>query len=120
MQEVIAKSKFYKHERQKEKEEVDKLVDEVDADLDDIRNLLSFGKSSDKKHPVGENSSNATVQSSTSTRAPLPPQQDDYDRFLAELKFEARGKPSDRLKSEEEIAAEEKTKLEKLEVFYIK
>ena len=41
---------------------------------------------------------------------------DDYDRAVRELVFEKRGQPSDRMKSEEEIAREERERLEKLEV----
>ena len=41
---------------------------------------------------------------------------DDYDRAVRELVFEKRGQPSDRMKSEEEVAREERERLEKLEV----
>jgi len=40
----------------------------------------------------------------------------EYDRIVRELAFEKRARPTDRTKSEEEIALEEKEKLEKLEV----
>ncbi|KAJ8941563.1 hypothetical protein NQ318_011522 [Aromia moschata] len=40
---------------------------------------------------------------------------DDYDKVMRELKFEARGTVSDRLKTEDEIAKDEKEKLEQLE-----
>ena len=41
---------------------------------------------------------------------------EEYDRIVRELAFEKRARPTDRTKSEEEIALEEKNKLEKLEV----
>ena len=41
---------------------------------------------------------------------------DDYDRAVRELQFERRGQALDRLKTEEELAVEEKERLEKLEV----
>lgn len=41
---------------------------------------------------------------------------DDYDRAVRELVYERRGQPTDRMKTEEEIAKEEKMRLEKLEV----
>lgn len=40
---------------------------------------------------------------------------DDYDRSVRELAFDRRARPQDRMKTEEEKAAEEKAKLEKLE-----
>ncbi|KAJ3014689.1 nucleolar complex protein 14 [Thoreauomyces humboldtii] len=40
---------------------------------------------------------------------------DDYDRFVRELASERRAKPTDRLKTEEELAQDEKNKLEQLE-----
>ena len=41
---------------------------------------------------------------------------DDYDRAVRDLQFERRGQALDRLKTEEKLAAEEKERLEKLEV----
>lgn len=41
---------------------------------------------------------------------------DDYDRSVRELQFERRGQALDRMKTEEELAMEEKERLEKLEV----
>lgn len=41
---------------------------------------------------------------------------DDYDKSVHELQFEKRGHALDRMKTEEELAAEEKERLEKLEV----
>lgn len=44
---------------------------------------------------------------------------DDFDKAVRELQFERRGHASNRMKTEEELAAEEKERLEKLEVrFY--
>lgn len=41
---------------------------------------------------------------------------DDFDKLLKEMLFETRGHASDRLKTAEEIAKEERTRLEELEV----
>lgn len=46
---------------------------------------------------------------------PAKKETDDYDKMMLALKFEARGIPSDRLKTEDEIAKEEKERLEQLE-----
>ena len=43
---------------------------------------------------------------------------DDYDRSVRVLQFERRGQPLDRMKTEEELAKEEKERLEALEVRY--
>lgn len=41
---------------------------------------------------------------------------DDFDITVNELKYESRGNPTDRLKTEAEVAKIEKEKLDKLEV----
>lgn len=41
---------------------------------------------------------------------------EEYDKIVRELAFEKRARPTNRTKSEEEIALEEKEKLERLEV----
>ena len=46
----------------------------------------------------------------------VPKDADDYDVVVRELAFERRGNPTDRMKSEEEMAREEKERLDKLEV----
>ncbi|KAF9162583.1 nucleolar complex protein 14 [Actinomortierella ambigua] len=134
MKEVIAKSKYYKHERQKEREETEDMRKELDDELDDIRGLLGF-------------SNEAAEESRPKKRAPLPSQRaeatraldrladeekermktdresgvldkgfdDDYDKFVRELAYDRRAKPQDRMKSEEEVAQEEAEKLEKAE-----
>ncbi|KAF9083917.1 nucleolar complex protein 14 [Mortierella sp. AD031] len=133
MKEVMAKSKFHKHERQKEKEELDDITKELDDELEDIRGLLGFtDQAAEERRPK---------------RAPLPSQKsaanraldriadeetqrqkadresgvldkdfdDSYDKHIRELAFDRRAKPQDRLKTEEEIAQEEVEKLEKAE-----
>ncbi|KAI8613320.1 nucleolar protein 14 [Chytriomyces sp. MP71] len=103
MAEVIAKSKFHKQERQKLNEEVLELAREVDDDLDNIRSLL-LGDKNDADKPAER-----------LKRQPLTSQNDDYDRFIREMKGDARAAPTNRLKTEEEKAADEKSQLEKLE-----
>lgn len=44
-------------------------------------------------------------------------QPDDYDKIVRELGFEMKAQPSDRMKSEDEIAKEEQERLQKLEVW---
>ncbi|KAF9171713.1 nucleolar complex protein 14 [Mortierella sp. AD011] len=133
MSEIIAKSKFHKHERQKEKEEIDDITKELDDELEGIRGLLGF--------------SDPAAEERRPKRAPLPSQKsaatraldriadeekerikndresgildkdfdDSYDKHIRELAFDRRAKPQDRMKTEEEIAQEEVEKLEKAE-----
>lgn len=96
IEQLIAESKKRKAEKQKIREQTLDLTDKLDSEWKDLLPIV-----------------NASKKSAEDT---LPkPKIDDYDIALRELKFEARGTPSDRLKSEEEIAKEEKEKLEKLE-----
>ena len=94
---MIVESKKRKAEKQKVRERVLEMTEKLDAEWKDLLPLLA-------KKSVREEPTLADV-----------PKSDEYDRMIRELKFEARGVPSDRLKSEEEIAREEKEKLESLE-----
>ncbi len=95
MREVIAKSKAYKMERQKMKEENEELREQLNQDFDDLRGLLFTDQ----------------VASEEKEEAPLG----DYDSLVRELAFDKRGKPSDRLKTEAEVALMERERLEQLE-----
>ena len=44
---------------------------------------------------------------------------DSYDKLVSEMALDMRARPSDRTKSAEEIAQEEKERLEQLEVFLV-
>lgn len=91
---LIAESKKRKAEKQKIKEQTQELTEKLDTEWKDLLPLVS--KTNKKTEQMEQ-------------------KVDDYDKVMRELKFEARGTPSDRLKSEDEIAKEEKEKLEKLE-----
>lgn len=100
MSEVIAKSKGYKAERQHQKDLDEDLRDELDGELGDLRALLQEGPSDTSAYrpkPVsGENDA-------------------EYAQFVKTLAFEARAKPKDRTKTEDELAMEEKERLEQAE-----
>ncbi|XP_046747875.1 nucleolar protein 14 [Diprion similis] len=96
IEQLIAESKKRKAEKQKVREQTLDLTDKLDSEWKDLLPIVNASKKC----------------------AEVPYEKtkvDDYDIALRELKFEARGTPSDRLKSEEEIAKEEKEKLEMLE-----
>lgn len=95
---LIAESKKRKEERQKEREETDDLTEKLDLEFKDVLDVLSEIK---------------TPKKSEVPPAKLPDSA--YDILVRELRFDARVKPGDKLKSAEELARIEKEKLEKLE-----
>ncbi|XP_001640799.2 nucleolar protein 14 [Nematostella vectensis] len=93
MEEVVAKSKLKKHERQMAKAESSNLTETLDQDWKEIRSMLSFR---DPHHK-------------TEVKA------DDYDIAVKELAFELKGKATNKLKTDEQIAKEEQERLSRLE-----
>jgi len=93
---LIVESKKRKAEKQKIREQVIDLTEKLDSEWKDLLPIISMSKRTDE-------------DTTKKTKA------DDYDIVVGQLKFEARGKPSDKLKSEEQIVQEEKEKLEALE-----
>ncbi|KAB0794544.1 hypothetical protein PPYR_11383 [Photinus pyralis] len=94
---LIAESKKRKAEKQKAKEQTLELTEKLDEEWKDLIPLVN---NSFKRV--------AEVQADKS-------EVDDYDRIMKELKNQPRGYATDRLKTEDEIAREEKEKLEQLE-----
>ncbi|KAG0321587.1 nucleolar complex protein 14 [Dissophora globulifera] len=133
MKEVIAKSKFHKHERQKEKDEVDDITKELDDELEGIRGLLGFSDQAaedrrPKRAPLPSQKSSASraldrIADEEKERIKADRESgildkdfdDSYDKHIRELAFDRRAKPQDRMKTEEELAQEEVEKLEKAE-----
>jgi nucleolar protein 14 len=101
MKEIIAKSKAHRKERQMIKEHNLEIIDEIDQELDDIRGLLAPIKGSEAETAI-------------------EPKVDEYDTFVREMQFDRRAKPTDRIKSEQELAIEAKEELERLEALRIK
>uniref|UniRef100_A0A8C5LTP8 NOP14 nucleolar protein n=1 Tax=Leptobrachium leishanense TaxID=445787 RepID=A0A8C5LTP8_9ANUR len=98
IEELIAKSKLEKRERQTQKEKTLELTDKLDSDWKAIQTLLAH------KTPRAERKTEAEK-----------PKPDEYDKIVRELGFEMKAQPSERLKSEEELAKEEQERLQKLE-----
>lgn len=93
-------------QRQEQKAADDDVRHQLDQELDSIRSLLL------KPDPVSE----SLVKSSDGLNTGKAAEKDqEYDQFIRELVFDKRARPKDRLKTEEEIALEEKQKLEKEE-----
>ena len=118
MEEVIAKSKLHKYERQKAKEDDDDLREELDSGFNDMLALLKGHKRPPK---VVESKSEVAAPMMNPDRQRLlegadPAQVDrEYDARLKKLAQDARARPSDRTKTEEEKAKEEVERLKELE-----
>ncbi|KYM96153.1 Nucleolar protein 14 [Cyphomyrmex costatus] len=93
---LIAESKKQKAEKQKIRKETIGLTEKLDSEWKDLLPFMSASKKSTEN-----------IDDTTKTDA--------YDVAVRQLKFEARGHPSEKLKSEQQIIQEEKEKLEKLE-----
>ncbi|KAJ1867166.1 nucleolar complex protein 14 [Coemansia sp. RSA 989] len=100
MQEIIAKSKQHKYERQMLKEQDDGVRRELDDDFESVRALLFADKDQDDDDMDVDNQ---------------PSKEKLYDSYVRDLVFEKRGRPQDRLKTEEEQAREELERLERAE-----
>ncbi|KAH9309727.1 hypothetical protein KI387_037638, partial [Taxus chinensis] len=124
MEEIIAKSKFYKAQKAKGKEEDEDLMEKLDKDFtslaqsegllslmrphkERLKALLSKGSSKgfkDEKH-------SSSVEKAESVKD----QPDDYDKLVREMVLDIRGHASERTKTPEETAQEERERLEALE-----
>ncbi|XP_051960872.1 nucleolar protein 14 [Xyrauchen texanus] len=104
IEELIIKSKQEKRERQTLKEESQVLTEKLDQEWKSIQNLLAH------KTPKAERKDDEEEK----------PKLDEYDVMVRELGFEMKAQPSDKLKSAEELAREERERLEKLEADRLK
>ncbi|RIA96440.1 nucleolar protein 14 [Glomus cerebriforme] len=116
MKELIVKSKMHKYERQLEKDENEKVRQELDIELDSIRNLLIMPPKPRGEPLESQESAFRKQSGSIEVESKSDEKYEEYDKIVRELAFEKRARPTDRTKSEEEIALEEKEKLEKLEL----
>ncbi|KXS13690.1 hypothetical protein M427DRAFT_33849 [Gonapodya prolifera JEL478] len=131
MRQVMAKSKLHKLERQKMKDEDDAVRKELDADLGSIQSLLKewqsekksatrAGTSADTGNSGGGGSTGSGGGSSSSGGTPGGPLRAadrtarsaqasnpvNYDKLVHQLAEERRSKPTDRVKTQEELDAE--------------
>ncbi|XP_061440677.1 nucleolar protein 14 [Rhineura floridana] len=98
IEELIAKSKQEKRERQTQRENTLELTERLNSDWKDIQALL-FQKTSKSE-----------TQNQVEKFKP-----DEYDMIVRELGFEMKAQPSGRMKTEEELAKEEQKRLLQLE-----
>uniref|UniRef100_A0A3B5KYW4 NOP14 nucleolar protein homolog (yeast) n=1 Tax=Xiphophorus couchianus TaxID=32473 RepID=A0A3B5KYW4_9TELE len=97
IEELIQKSKQEKRERQVQKEEAQELTEKLDQDWKSIQALMV------KKTPKAEHVDKPEEKP------------EEYDMMVRELGFEMKAQPSEKMKTPEELAKEEKEKLQKLE-----
>ncbi|CAI8041277.1 Nucleolar protein 14 [Geodia barretti] len=102
MRELVVKSKQMKYERQSDKREAEELMETLDSQWEDVRGLISQPK---PPPPQAVGSTDSTRASGSS----------DYDRVVRELAFERKAMATDRLKTTEELARDERDRLIKLE-----
>ncbi|XP_062494689.1 nucleolar protein 14 [Pezoporus occidentalis] len=99
IEEMIAKSKQEKQERQTRRESALELTEKLDKDWKEIQTLIAH----------------KTPKSERKDKEAEKPKPDEYDMIVRELGFEMKAKPSERMKTEEELAKEEQARLQKLE-----
>ncbi|XP_013864806.1 nucleolar protein 14 [Austrofundulus limnaeus] len=99
IEELIQKSKQEKRERQVQKEEAQELTEKLDNEWRSIQALMV------KKTPKAEQVDKPEEK----------PKLEEYDMMVRELGFEMKAQPSEKMKSPEELAKDEKEKLQKLE-----
>ncbi|KAF7670421.1 hypothetical protein LDENG_00124620 [Lucifuga dentata] len=99
IEELIQKSKQEKRERQVQREEAQELTEKLDQDWKSIQTLMV------KK----------TAKADSIDKQEEKPKLDEYDMMVRELGFEMKAQPSEKMKTPEELAREEKEKLQKLE-----
>ena len=97
MSELIQKSKAYKFERQQQHDEDLEEIEALDAELGELQGLLR------------------TIQPSKAPRPQKTQEMLSYDAAIREMIYDKRSKPTERTKTEEEIAQEESERLQKLE-----
>lgn len=100
MQEVIAKSKFHKQERQKAQRKLEDEIEDVDEEFDDVMAELFTSNKNKKKEPIIEPKAENDIE---------------YDMNVKKLLLEKRAVPADRTKTEEELQKEADEKKKKLE-----
>ncbi|WOK99686.1 nucleolar protein 14 [Canna indica] len=124
MSEIILKSKFYKAQKAKEKEEDESLMAKLDEAFSSLAQTEALRSLS---HPNKMNALKALVNKDVKMESKEGPsslpekqliekgQPDAYDKLVKELGSDRRARASDRTKTPEEIAQEEKERLEELE-----
>lgn len=101
MQEVMAKAKLYKYQRQKAREENDDLRRAMDEDLSSVFTLLKEYEQQKKLRAVDVPKEDI-------------PNDDSYDKLMREMTFDKRARPTDKMQTETELLSKEVERLSTL------
>ncbi|KAK2983887.1 hypothetical protein RJ640_008046 [Escallonia rubra] len=127
MEEIISKSKYFKvAQKAKDKEENVHLLEQLDKDFTSLvhskalisltqPNKMNALKALVNMSILSENATKDEVSSSQNNVSFQQEKPDAYDKLVNEMVLDMRARPSDRTKTPEEIAQEEKERLEELE-----
>ena len=118
MQEVIAKSKAYKAERQAAKEDDEDLRMELDQGMSEMYDVLWSNKPAERALPTPPSESEPIMDPSRAAMLAGKSREEaekEYEVNVRQMKLDARSKPAFRTKTEEEKAAEEAERLQELE-----
>ncbi|XP_074309615.1 uncharacterized protein LOC141644075 isoform X2 [Silene latifolia] len=123
MGEVMQKDKYFRAKRAMEKEENVELVEQLDKVFESLVQSQAFSsltqpnKLNALKALVNPNFSKELKKEEASSVSKIHKQDgpDEYDKLVNEMSMASRARPSDRTKTPEEIALEEKERLEELE-----
>ncbi|KAL2609472.1 hypothetical protein R1flu_028045 [Riccia fluitans] len=119
MEELIAKSKYYKAQKAKEKEEDQDLQEKLNKDFTELVQSQALSslfrptrKDNLKAMLTGSSAKDKTSNKEKDEEEEKP---DDFDKIMKEMIFDRRGHATDRLKTDEEVLKEERERLEELE-----
>ncbi|KAK3675669.1 nucleolar complex protein 14 [Recurvomyces mirabilis] len=118
MEEVISKSKFHKYERQKTKEDDEDLREQLDASMGDMLALLQGRKAAPKSAVKETEANGASIGPAMDPGRQAMMEADNdkqYEQRLREYRQEARAKPAERSKTEEEKLKDEAARLKEME-----
>lgn len=114
MEEVIAKSKLHKYERQAAKEDDEDLRLELDKETADIRSLL-MGQRIKKNGETPHDGTKDDNRSAAVAGLDRDAFEKDYDLAVRKMIQDKRAKPTMRTKTDEEVAEKEAERLRELE-----
>lgn len=114
MEEVIAKSKMHKYERQAAKEDDEDLRLELDKETADIRRLL-LGKNRKELEEMRNGEKQVDSKSAAIPGVDKNAFEKDYDLAVKKMVADKRAKPTTRTKTEEQIAEAQSNRLRELE-----
>ncbi|KAF2750840.1 nucleolar protein 14 [Sporormia fimetaria CBS 119925] len=124
MEEIIAKSKQHKYERQQQKEDDDDLREELDKGLQDVLAALRGHITKKDPEPTPAAATNGAASNDfgmNPARAALlagksrEEADKEYDAMVRQMLYDQKAKPTERTKTEGEIAHENAKRLKELE-----